>query len=278
LYPTIEVYRPPPQPFSLEEFQALRHHANEGEAMQQLCEIGCDISRIEPNRLTRGKMSRVCLLSCNTYAGDPKALGVGPLNDGIVVGANHKVMGYQVFFAVNATVAHFLNCVRYFLAETRDFLTVYFSGHGFERKTSDVGQASGFHEGLLLGDGPILDNVLADCLKTCSKGCAKTLLLTDCCHSGSVWDIPRNPEAAMQFPANIVSFAASTERETAKQATMANGSQGLFTFYVWKHLKENPQIPLCQLQPMVDESLARFNQHTMLTSTRPLMLTTPFFA
>jgi hypothetical protein len=277
LYPTIKLLEPPAQNFSLAEFQELRHHATEDSARGQLASLGTDITRRSPSASTRRSLSRVCLIASNTYAGTSKSLGVGPINDAIVTAANHAVMGYDIYFLITPTSKHFLECLQFFLAQTTDFLTVYYSGHGCERPTTDLSETSGYHELMYFEDAVIQDNVLADYLKQYSKGCAKTLLLNDCCHSGTLWNIPKRPERAMTFPANIVSFSASDDRETAKQGSIGEGSQGLFTYYFWKHLKERPGIMLADLQPIINQSLVRFKQHTVLMATRTPLLKAPFF-
>jgi hypothetical protein len=101
-------------------------------------------------------------------------------------------------------------------------------------------------------------------------------LLNDCCHSGSIWNIPKDQTSALAFPGNIISFSASEERETSKQESRENGMHGLFTYYFWKHYKENSGIAFRELQPLVDESLVQFNQHAVVTPTRSLLASESF--
>jgi hypothetical protein len=270
---------PPPQHFTLEEFQALRRHSDEPSAIAQLTELGRDITRADPEHIVRGNVRRVCFICANTYPGDEKrGLGVGPINDAIVVAANHKVMNYDIYAVINPTVAQYLKCLKLFLSRTTDYLTVYFTGHGALSQNYDGTEASGFDQNLVFPEGHIKDDELAKCLKDYAKGIAKILLLNDCCHSGTIWDIPTDlVEAARTFPPGIVSFSAAQDSETAKQATIDKMSQGLFTYYFWKFSKENPGITLEKLTPMLNAKLKEYNQETSMTPTRQILLRHPLF-
>jgi hypothetical protein len=110
-----------------------------------------------------------------------------------------------------------------------------------------------------------------------SKGLAKTLLLNDCCHSGTIWDIPEDPREAIAFPANIVSFSATADEQTAKQATIGTNSQGLFTYYFWRYVRENPGINMLRLKPLIDDAVKKHNQNCVMMATRSNILEVPFF-
>ena len=185
------------------------------------------------------QLKKACLLCTNSYT-DPKlVLGVGPINDSITVGANHKTMGYEVFFLYNAKKEQFKNYLKMFLEKSVDYLTVFFTGHGSNVKViNSENVLTKVYQAMVFDDGYIANNELADILKNYSNGCAKTLLLCDCCHSGTIWNIPSDPVEALKFPANIVSVSSSSDEQTAKQGSINNNSQGLFTFFFWKTLKE----------------------------------------
>ena len=277
LYPEINMPAPPMPVFTLAEFQELRHHATEYSALEQLRGIARDITNIDAETWFPPTLRRACFISTNTYTTEKRKLGVGPINDSIVVAANHACMGYEVFFIFNASAKQYKRCLKQFLIRTTDWLTCYFTGHGTQSRNYDGSEGSGYDQHFVFDDGYVKDDKLASYLKKYSKGVAKTLLLNDCCHSGTIWDIPRDPVKAMEFPANIVSYSATDDAETAKQTEINRNSQGLFTFYFWKLVKEHPTITMQQLKPMIDESVTKYKQHCVMIATRSNILTQPFF-
>jgi hypothetical protein len=276
LYPQLKIPPPPMPNFTLAEFQELRNHATEESAVGQLRELGTDITNFDTRRLP-SVMARACLICVNSYKGQSKALGVGPINDGIVVAANHKIRGYANYFLLNCDAKHFLECLQIFLSRTTDYLTIYYSGHGANSSVRNPEEASGYDQLFVFMDGNVKDDVLAEYLQKYSKGIARTLLLNDCCHSGTIWDIPEDPREAVAFPGNIVSFSAAEDDETAKQAKIGSKSQGLFTLFFWKHVKENPGISMRLLKPLIDESVQKYSQHSCMTATRNNVLDSPDF-
>jgi hypothetical protein len=181
------------------------------------------------------------------------------------VAANHEALGYKVFFLFNAEIKQYLKCLKHFLENATEYLTCYFSGHGTNLNH------------FMFVEGSLDTQTLVTYLKSYSKGFAKTLLMNDCCHSESIWDIPTDPVKALEFPANIVSASASLDDESAKQGTVGGDSQGLFTYYFCKNVKENPGIPLRKLQPLINQCVSSYNQHCIMIATRPVVLETPFF-
>ena len=275
LYPVISM--PPPTPvINIEEFQKLRHHATIESALKQLNELATCLDGKEtsdvPDRITRA-----CFICANSYTKKKYLLGVGPLNDSVTVAANHKHMGYDVFYVHNPKSTFFLKLLRVFLERSTEYLTVFFTGHGSNVKNTDGTEASGFDQVMIFDDDYIKDDTLASYLKKYSNGSSHTLLLTDCCHSGTIWDIPDDPVKAMEFPGNIISISSSDDANTAKQLTINNNTQGLFTFFFWKTLKEHPEYTFLQVKPIVDREIKKFRQECILHATRPYLLEKVFF-
>ena len=115
----------PSQTFSAENFQKLRNHKTKASAIQQLNEIGCDCMTT-PIELFTHPIARVCFCCVNTYTTAAKELGVGPLCDAITVGANHRLMGYFVYYLHNPKPATFMAYLKMFLRMTTENLTVYY--------------------------------------------------------------------------------------------------------------------------------------------------------
>lgn len=101
------------------------------------------------------------------------------------------------------------------------------------------------------------------------------MLLSDCCHSGTIWDIPETLSEASRFPPNILSVSASTDRQTAKQARIGRNSQGIFTFNFFTVVRNNPGITIGDVQKLLTPELSKFGQQVEMYPTRQEMLYRP---
>lgn len=101
------------------------------------------------------------------------------------------------------------------------------------------------------------------------------MLLSDCCHSGTIWDIPETLSEASRFPPNILSVSVSTDRQTAKQARIGRNSQGIFTFNFFTVVRNNPGITIGDVQKLLTPELSKFGQQVEMYPTRQEMLYRP---
>lgn len=260
---------------SVEQFQKLRQHATIESALKQLNEIATDLSNINAKSFHPEPAS--CYILCNTYTSPKYKLGVGPLNDAITVAANHAYMGYKVYYLHNPHHTLFLKFLKKFLQEVTQYLTVFYTGHGAQIKDTSGDEADGYDEVVVFDSGYIVDDELARYLNDYCRGTAHTILLSDCCHSGTIWDIPETLEEARSFPPNIMSISASADRQTAKQMNIQKSSQGLFTFNFWTLLRKNPSLKIQDVKKYMSPELRKFDQNLEMYPTRREMLDKPVF-
>lgn len=260
---------------SIAQFQKLRHHATIESALQQLSEIATDLSFINPNTFNPDPTS--CFICCNSYVTDRYRLGVGPVNDAITVAANHKYMGYKVYFIHNQHHTLFLDFLRVFLQKVSDYLTVFFAGHGAQIVDTSGDEADGYDEVMVFDSGYIVDDDLAIYLQKYSLGTAHTILLSDCCHSGTIWDIPEELKKAKKFPANLMSVSSSNDNQTSKQTEFQSNLQGVFTFNLWTLVRNRPSINAIEAKKILSREMRQFNQEFVMYPTRKEMLTKPLF-
>lgn len=261
---------------SIEQFQELRHHATIESALSQLNELATDLSQYDPHNFF--PEPACCFIICNSYTKPLYKLGVGPINDAITVAANHKFMGYKVYFLHNPPHSIFLKFLKEFLQKVNQYLTVYYTGHGAQVKDNSGDEADGYDEVVVFDDGVVVDDKLADYLKKYHNNYAHTVLLSDCCHSGTVWDIPENvQQAELEFPPNILSVSASKDNQTAKQTRIESNSQGIFTFNFFTVIRNNPYLTIGEVKNMIDPQLKKFNQQIEMYPTRMDMLSKPVF-
>lgn len=261
---------------SIEQFQELRHHATVESALKQLNELATDLSPIDPHNFY--PEPACCFICCNSYTKPQYKLGVGPINDAITVAANHKFMGYKVYYLHNPDHTLFLKFLKVFLQKVTMYLTVYYTGHGAQMKDTSGDEADGYDEVVVFDSGIIVDDKLAEYLKKYHNPSAHTILLSDCCHSGTIWDIPENlNQAAAEFPPNILSVSASKDNQTAKQSNIERNSQGIFTFNFFTLIRNNPSIRIGDVQRMIEPQLRKFNQQLEMYPTSMDMLSKPVF-
>jgi hypothetical protein len=274
-----QALQPPTAPISAEDFQRVRSQSTVEGALAQLKALGTDVSTIPVKTLS--VPARVLFLCLNTYTTPKLSLGVGPLNDGVTCAANHRILGYTVYFLHNPTTRQFLDYLKAFLDKTREHLTIYYSGHGSQIRDTTGDEGDGRDEVMIFDQGFIVDDDLAGILREHCKGKCRVLLLTDCCRSGTIWDVPEDlAKAERTFPPNILSFSAAQDSQTSKQTSGlggAAGAQGLFTFNFFRIVRANKGITPAQIAPLINKEIKRYQQACAVSPTRKELLTQPIF-
>lgn len=261
---------------SLLQFQRLRNHTTIESSLFQLKELATDLSEVNPKSFVPDASS--CFIICNSYKRKEFSLGVGPVNDAITVAANHRFMGYKVYFLHDSSYQIFLDFLKVFLRKTNQFLTVYYTGHGGQIEDFSGDEQDGLDEAIVFDDGFVIDDTLADYLKKYHNGKSHTVLMSDCCHSGTIWDLPENVEQAeLEFPPNIITLAASKDNQTAKQADIENNAQGVFTFLFFTVIRNNPYALIDEIKKIIDPKTGKFEQHLEVHSTSADMMSKPLF-
>ena len=83
------------------------------------------------------------------------------------------------------------------------------------------------------------------------NNCKNLRLIADCCHSGSIYDIPSRED--------IITISACTDNQTAKQDWINHKGNGVFSYYFWKY------IPRCEnngklLKEKINTKLKKYYQ------------------
>ena len=263
-----------------EEFQRLRNSNTFEDALKAMNHIGTCLNNLSPEKVSdsilKGIKSKILFIIVNTYTRPQYKLGVGPLNDSITVSVNHKKMGYKVVFLHNSTPNHFLEWLKFILKKNKSDLTIFYTGHGSSVKDASGDELDGFDEAMIFDNGYVLDDQLAKYLANYAHG-QRIILLTDCCHSGSMWDIQSQPSMKDVIPQNILSISSAKDSQTAKQTKIRQVDQGLFTFYFWDFLDKEPNLSIKQMESKINPMIGMFKQHLEYATTTPSMLDEPIF-
>jgi len=268
-----------PNNFTKADFQNARQKTTVEEALKNLAKFGTDVTNlnIEKKLKVKAPFQKACLICCNHYTKPSYVLGSGPINDSATVADNHQQRGFQVFYMVNPTPERFLDLTAFFLQNTKTALTIFFTGHGAQVKDKSGDEDDGFDEAMVFDSGHIVDDDLLVLLEdTCPKN-LRVLLLTDCCHSGSIWDLQSEKDKS-KLPENVISVSAAKDSQTAKQTNLNQKDQGIFTYFFWKILNSKPQITPKQIESVINRAMTKFNQHYTYSPSRPAIADKPFFS
>ena len=174
---------------------------------------------------------KVALLFINSYIGTGMSLDDGPANDGILTYNKLKELGYKPYLYFDVTKEEFKATLKAFVSTPLDRLVFYYSGHGSTTRDNNNDEVDGRDECLVFRNGNVVDDEVASIINTNNK-CKKVTLIADCCHSGTIFDIPStNP--------NITTFSAAKDNQYAAQVTAERKECGIFTYYLWKLYDEH---------------------------------------
>ena len=245
--------------FTQEEWEANHNQTDEQETKGKLWKLGADLSSTSESKVSGNKLDKVVYICCNTYTKEEYKLGVGPMNDAITVASYMSAAGYTIYFLHNPTANEFANWLGFFFEKTKTELLVYYTGHGASIEDDNGDEADGLDEAYVFDDSFLRDDKLIDLLQSRKKSNAKVILLSDCCHSGSIWDI--QSEKKSDLPGNVMSLSAARDSQTAKQTSIGGTDQGIFTFYFFKLLEQNPSITPTQMESQINQYISKYEQH-----------------
>lgn len=247
--------------FSMEEWVNAHESGTIEENSSELASYGTDLSKC--NTLPTG-LNRAVFICCNTYNKPEYSLGVGPMNDAITVATYMKNIGFTVYFAHNPSSSDFLKYLKHFFANTSQYLLVYYTGHGGSIKDTNGDEEDGYDEALVFDDAFLVDDKLVEAIKNSGKpNNSKVILLNDCCHSGSIYDL----QSGSDLPPNVMSLSAARDSETAKQTSMEGKDQGIFTFYFFKLLQDTPTLTPIQMEESINKYISKYEQKFTRYST-----------
>lgn len=218
-----------------------------------------------------------CFICVNTYNSYSLNLGTGPLNDAVTFAKRAKQCEFEVYYLHNPKSKTFLSYLDAFFQNTNHHLVVYYVGHGTNVRDRNGDEADGYDEAMVFDDGTIIDDVLVDHLIQYKKDSTELTLVTDACHSGSIWDLQSGTVCGRTLPPNVLSISAANDQQTAKQTMIDRMEQGVFTSNMCKIMKTKPLITPNELKTEMAKVLRKYCQTVTLGTTSPEMLNLPVF-
>lgn len=226
--------------FTSKKFHHIRKYSTHKKIIKAFGRIGMCLNNKPASSIPTGDLDKICFILINDYDDeDGNKLGVGPLNDGYLVGLKHHRLGYKIFYLYNPSSNEFENLLPFFMKNTEDQLTVFYSG----RVDDQNGIQFCNHD--TLSKSEISEIVLKN-----NTGSNKVVFVSDCLGGGSVF--------AINGGYNMVSFFVNKSGSSESKENIR--SQGIFTYYFCKFIYECPHISPNRLIERMNASMNRFNK------------------
>ena len=181
-----------------------------------------------PNDLPVYLSGNVLLCFLNPTSG-PSALGTPILNDGEVICNIASACNYQCFAAIDFTAENAKELLCNVLCQkylTR--LMIYYSGHGATAKDVNGDEDDGQDELFCFKGGNLLDDDIAEIFNENVCGNYQIKLISDCCHSGTIYDIDSMREDIQQLQQRIQCISACADHQYSYQLI----KNGMFTCFL----------------------------------------------
>lgn len=238
---------------------------------RKLASTGTDISKMSAYRLPEG-LEKAALLCVNTYKGTRYDLGDGPANDGLTMAKLLKTYGFPIYYCLNPTKSKFLTFFNHFIKNTSQHLVFYYVGHGTYQTDTSGDETDRNDEAYVFSNGNIIDDDLLKNLSNKNQD-LKVTLVSDCCHSGTIWDLGTAKDSAP----NSISIGAANDKQTAKQTVVDRLEQGMFTYNTKKLLTKEPELSPKELQTKIRTYLKKYAQSVVVEATNDSYPNEPIF-
>jgi hypothetical protein len=250
------------------------------QSLQQLKQLATDIGSSTASAFAVPR--RCCFISVNSYTNPSVTLGTGPISDACTVATAAQFAGMPCFFVHNAKKADFLKWLDKFLADAASCLFFYYVGHGTQVPSKNNDESDGMDEAYYFEDGVLIDDVLLDHLVKSKNPNSSVILISDCCHSGSIWDLT---DFQRDLPPRVISISAAQDTQTSKQIVVSKEvlhivskvEAGVFTSGMFDALKANAALSPVELKAKLDAQLRKYQQTVTLETTSSEMLNESLF-
>ncbi|KAK8843076.1 hypothetical protein M9Y10_025267 [Tritrichomonas musculus] len=237
--------------FSEKKFQEIHQISNNKEMNESLRRVGICLNKADLTKLPKKGVDKVCFILVNNYEKDADGLGVGPLNDAYLFALIHKKLGYNIAYLYNPGLAKFVLSLEYFLEHTTSALTIYYTGRDSESKVSNISHGITFDN-----HKEIFSSI--EFGKTVGQkwnGKCRIMILHDCSCGGSIFNMHSAKSTVNGPDIEIVSYTVNKKNLKPKEKRL---SQGLFTYYFCKLLRQFPNSTPQEMANMLTLSFERF--------------------
>ncbi|KAA6396695.1 MAG: hypothetical protein EZS28_007774 [Streblomastix strix] len=270
--------------------------------LQKLDSLGCiNLERIKREQIPPNIDLSYCIaLFFCPYEDLPHTLDVGPVNDALLMSQLFLNRGYNVVYLCDATPHEYYKWMDWLLSNVQKEFVSFFSGHGTQMTDKTGLETDGLTEVIVLynakskknqsvtkitpikgiTDETVEDTVMHDLIISKDYPDTRVVLLTDCCHSGTMFnfDQPISPNAKLNSPQSqtikIVCVGAAVDAQTAKQTVQGNIESGVFTYNFTQLVKSKPATTFNELNTYMVKNVAKY-QTIQLTGTSSSLYSQP---
>lgn len=261
-------------------------------SLQQLDSLGCiNLERLNRLQIPNIRIDRVAALFFCPYEDLSHTLNEGPVNDGLMMAKLYLAMGYKIVYLMDATPKEFYSWMDWLLTNIRGEILVYFSGHGTQIRDYSGKEADGLSELLVfyndslkstklpkitaqsgITDMTISDDVLHNLIILKDYPDTRIVLISDCCHSGTMYNFDQTVVTSpVRPPLNVVAIGAAKDEQTAKQTVLGGKESGVFTYSLDTVLRQNKSATFVDLETYTKKNIAKYQQINITTTNKDLV-------
>ncbi|KAA6397502.1 MAG: hypothetical protein EZS28_006970 [Streblomastix strix] len=286
--------------FTAELKKAAPYESEYASSYQKLDSMGAiNLERITREQIPSNiELDKCAALFFNPYEGLPHTLELGPVNDGILMAELFLGRKYNVVYLPDATPHEYYKWMDWLLENVETELVSFFSGHGTQIADKTGKEVDGLSEVLVfynakkkkttekitaikgITDETVEDSTMHDLIISKDYPQTRIVLITDCCHSGTMFnfDQPLPANGKVNAPdtkrINVVCVGAAVDNQTAKQVVQGGLESGIFTYNFSQLEKTTPKMTFKELEDALKKKIEKY-QTIQLTASDAKNLTQP---
>lgn len=206
---------------------------------------------------------RVCLILMTNIKPNKHNPQIGVLNDGYLFALYHHPLGFNVLY--HFMQGNYPKYIRFFLHNTTESLTVYYSGPGKTQSGAN---------GVEFKDTFLTTYQLGHVISNDNNGKCKVIFVSDCTNRRSVFDISEVNKVKSN-PSPMVSI--STKKSVDSDSKEGRRFHGILTYYFCKVIYDNPSIPIQRAIDRINCFIDRFGQTVCCESTNQAIINEPVY-
>ena len=214
------------------------------------------VSQLSSNgNLTPFLPKKLGLIFANNYIDTEYSLGDGPMNDCLIMKDLLESKGFNVFIYSNICSKDFIQIITNFISLNCEHVFIYNSGHGTHIEDTNGDETDKRDECLIFMEknneiSIVSDDIINSTIKS-FKRCKRLTLMSDSCHSGTVFDKFDDP--------SIVSICSCQDNQTSKQGKLEILNCGFFTYCFCKYVSRG--LPINEVIEKINQRLKKYNQN-----------------
>lgn len=251
--------------FSSKKFHHIRKASSHKKILKAFGKIGICLNDKVPEDIQKDDLDKVCLILINDYVDDrSNELGVGPLNDGYLIGIKHHRIGFKIFYLYNPYCYTFSGFLGYFLMNTQRVLTIYYTGR------DGINQL-----GIQFKDHTLKNDAISEIIIMNYNQKSHVIFINDCIKGGPLFNI--HPILRKNQKPNKNMITLYVDKKSNQDSKENKRTHGIFTYYFCKIISDSPNITLEKLHYRMTAFLKRFDESFYFDITDNQMTVDPLF-